>query len=101
MFGESAVNDAIRSTRTGDIRGGQGIRTAVSLHAELLRLCSEPTPLVIRLADVDSIDASTIQLLLAAKRDLGESLKFEIGDSADLSAWLKLAGAEAISSSAL
>lgn len=101
MFGDIAVNDAIRSTRLGEIRGGQDIRNAASLHAQLLGLCSEPTPVVIKLADVDSIDASTVQLLLAAKRDLGDALQFELSESSEVSTWLKLAGAKTIASSAL
>lgn len=94
MSGDIADCNATRSTRLEEICGGQDVRNAGNLHRDLLRFCSESTPIRLKCSEIDSIDASTIQLLLAAKQELGDLLQIEADGSSEIRSWLKIAGAE-------
>lgn len=96
MLGEIADCNTTQSRRLEEIRGGQDIRNASSLHRDLLRFCSESTPILLKCSDVENVDASTLQLLLAAKKELGTSLQLDASGSSEIRSWLRIAGAESI-----
>ncbi|MCU0712447.1 MAG: hypothetical protein MUC43_10335 [Pirellula sp.] len=96
MLGNIADSDATRSTRLEEIGGGQDIRNAVTLHRDLLRFSSESTPILLECSEIECIDASTIQLFLAIKTEMGDLVRLVADSSSEIRSWLRIAGAESI-----
>ncbi len=75
-----------------DLMGNQDVRVAGQLHRNLIELLAHNEPVSIHCTGVDSVDASALQLLLAAKREAGDSLEIVAADDSEAGTWFRLAG---------
>ena len=77
-----------------EIDGCQDVRVACELQQRLLELAGSPESHCLELTATASIDATTMQLLLAAKREMSDRLVITVPPDSDTHAWLRRAGLE-------
>lgn len=81
------------SADTLSLTGNQDVRNAEELRSKLLAMLQDERPRTIDLTAVETIDAAALQVLLSAKRDIGERLDFVIDQESEVAQWLRCAGA--------
>jgi anti-anti-sigma regulatory factor len=74
------------------LKGCQDVRVAAQLQTQLIESTSRSKCVVVQCDDITEMDASTIQLLLAAKKDSGNQFRLEASPTSDCLRWFGLAG---------
>ncbi len=74
------------------LEGCQDVRVAADLQRRLIEVLSRGTPVSVECSQIDTLDASTIQLLLAAKRESNEALAIEASPESESAIWFRQAG---------
>jgi len=74
------------------LSGCQDVRVAGELQRQLIELLSKENRVLVQCNEITAIDASTIQLLLAAKKESGDQFNLEASPTSDCVRWLELAG---------
>jgi hypothetical protein len=66
---------------------------AGELQRQLIELLSEDNRALVQCDEIAAMDASTIQLFLAAKREAGNQFNLVASPTSDCTQWFELAGA--------
>lgn len=74
------------------LSGCQDVRVAGELQRQLIEITSKDNVTVVECNEIESMDASTIQLLWAAKRESANRLRLDVSPSSDFARWSQLAG---------
>lgn len=86
-------------TRVLTLSGELTVSCAAELHRVLLDALAGDAPLVVDLRDVSAVDASAVQLLVAARRT-GRSLRLAAPLPPSVTDWFRLAGVDPFSAAA-
>ncbi|HBJ38907.1 MAG TPA: hypothetical protein DDZ51_30005 [Planctomycetaceae bacterium] len=74
------------------LTGCQDVRVAGDLQRQLIELLSKENLSTVQCDEITTMDASTIQLLLAAKKESGNQFNVKALPTSDCVRWFELAG---------
>ena len=72
--------------------GTQDVRVALELQKALEQVVASGQPTIVNCSEVESLDASFLQLLLAVKRESRDLVRIEVDPESEAARWISYAG---------